>query len=226
MKIIIVGIVCMISMLTKAQETTETFNKFQLGVNFSTDFSRIIPNSFLNDEQSKLGFTTGINGVYNLNKNFGIELGLQYANKGERTKKMTLSLMDVNTNNISIKNNSYIIHNENFIDIPAKVNYTLGSKKLKFLSSLGITTNIYINSVYKTYLENELYSKQNLHISEYKSVCLSGIGSIGVGYQFNSKSFLKIEPTFRYSILNIVKSSSTNFSIVNPGLNIGYYYSL
>lgn len=216
----------MISMITKAQETTETFNKLQLGVNFSTDFSRIIPNTFLNDEQSKIGFTTGINGIYNLTKNFGIELGVQYANKGERTKKMTLSFMDENTNNISIKNNSYIIHNENFIDIPVKVNYTLGTKKIKLLSSLGVSTNFYLNSVYKTYLENELYSKQNIQISNFKTVCLSGIGSIGVGYQFNSKSLLKIEPTFRYSLLNIVKTSSTNFTIVNPGLNIGYYYSL
>lgn len=216
----------MISMLVKAQETEETFNKYQIGVNFSTDYSKIIPNTFLLDEQGKIGFTTGINGVYNLNKNIGIELGVQYANKGERTKKMTLTLIDDNTNNQIVKNNSYIIHNENYIDIPVKVNYSLGSKKLKFLSSLGISTNIYLNSVYKTYLENELYSKNNLQISEFKSVCLSGIGSLGVGYKFNSKSLLKFEPTFRLSIFNIVNSSSINYSIVNPGLNIGYYYSL
>lgn len=214
MKRIIVGIVCMISMITKAQETTETFNKFQLGVSFSPDYNRIIELTGQNVSESKIGYTTGINTIYNLNKNFGVELGVQYANKG---LKISTQLF---------KTNSYLINNINFIDIPLKLNYTIGKNKLKFLSSLGVTTNLYLNNVVKLYDVDNNYTTTKIRSKTINSICLSYYLSLGIGYTISSKTIIKIEPTFRYSIFSQEKNEINNIKILNPGLNIGYYYSL
>ena len=60
----------------------------QFGVNFSPEYSHRTPYFFL--DRSKMGFTTGINSIYQLNNRIALETGLQYSNKGYQTTLMDL----------------------------------------------------------------------------------------------------------------------------------------
>ena len=136
------------------------FNKIQVGVNFSPDYcfrtlknndgsltSSSILKSRNENETGKLGYTTGINVIYNLKKSIGIEVGIQYSNKGYQTKMQDFtygSMIDPRTGFVYNTSGQTpiqgeFIYNDYYIDIPLKVNFCFGKKKIRFITSAGLT---------------------------------------------------------------------------------------
>lgn len=223
------------------------FPKVQIGINFSPDFCfRTLknndPNS-LNDyifksrnerETGKLGYTTGLNVIFNLKKNIGIEAGIQFSNKGYQTKMQDLtfgSAIDPRrgfTYNASgaAPIRAQFIYNDYYIDIPLKANFIFGKKKIRFISSAGLTTNIFIKETSTSVIEyNDGTSdkKSQSTTDDYNRVNISPIVSLGIDWKLNSKSNLRIEPTFRYGVLKIIDAPITDY-LWNAGLNISYYF--
>ena len=234
----------------KQKETpTDDFKKVQIGVNFSPDYcfrllknndgtssSDLVIESRNGNETGKLGFTTGLNVIFNLKKNIGIEVGVQYSNKGYQTKMQDLTFGSIidprhgfvyNTSGKTPTRGKFV-YNAYYIDIPLKVNYIIGNKRIRFISSAGVTTNIFIKETSKSILEyDDGTTDKNTQSTDngYNKINVSPIVSVGIDWKFKSRANLRIEPTFRYGVLKIINAPVTGY-LWNAGLNISYYLGL
>ncbi|MES2139527.1 MAG: outer membrane beta-barrel protein [Bacteroidota bacterium] len=224
------------------------FKKIQIGVNFSPDYCfRTLQNNdgsassdmivkWRNDnETGKLSFTTGINMIFNLNKNIGIGAGIQYSNKGYQIKTDDLtygSMIDprrgfTNPSGAAITSAKFI-YNDHYIDIPLKINLSFGKKKIRFVTSGGVATNIFITETSTMVLKYSDGTKDRdtqKTSYNYNKVNVSPFISAGIDWKFNDRNNLKIEPTIRYGVLKIIDAPVTGY-LWNAGLNISYYFGL
>jgi len=223
---------------TLKSKPTKDFKRVLIGVNFSPDYcyrtlknndgsssSTFVLESRNDREIAKFGYTAGLNVCYNFTNLIGIETGVQYSNKGYQTKMQDLIWGQPDP---SLPTKAKFIYNDNYIDIPLKVNFTFGKKKFRFCASAGLTTNIFINETSTSVQEfsDGDQKKQTSKTSfSYKRIDLSPTVSIGVDYKINNKMNLKVEPTFRYGVLKIIDSPVTGY-LWNAGLNISYYFGL
>ena len=202
------------------------FKKVQIGLNFSPDFcfrtlknddssiSPFITNSRNTRERGKLSFTTGLNVIFNFKKNIGIETGIQYSNKGYQTKLTDFTYTKAK-----------LIYNYYYLDIPLKVNFAFGKKKIRLITSAGLTTNVFIKST-SEYDDVRSDKNRKSTLYDYKRwINLSSLVSFGIDWKLNSKNNLRVEPTFRYSIFKIVEAPVGEY-LWNAGINISYFFGL
>lgn len=221
-----------------SKETTNSeFKKVQIGINISLDntFRKLKNNggsSTVDDiikirnenETYKTGYTTGLNVCFNIKNNVGLETGIQLSNKGYQTKKEDLNFGQANPKE---PNNIRFIYNYHYIDIPVKANFTIGKRKVRFHTSFGITTNIFIKETQKTVLvySDHTDKKTTQTNFNYNKVNITPTISVGIDYKINSRMNLRVEPTFRYGILKITNDPLTEY-LYSGGLNISYYFGL
>lgn len=211
------------------------FNRFQLGLNFSSDVCyRILEdtdgadiNSYIiefrnENETIKFGYTTGLNLCVNITGHVGIETGIQYSNKGYKTKSLDLTFPQSDPG-WPTSSKRRINHHQ--IDIPLKINLTIGKKDLHFISSIGIVSNLSfketITSI-STYIDGHTEKATTESDHDYKKYNISPMISAGIDYRINSNMNLKIEPTFRYGALQLIDAPITIY-LWNAGLNISFY---
>ncbi len=152
-----------------------------------------------------------------------IESGIQYSNKGYRSSNIDVT----NPTNAEIFGKANINSNFNYIDIPLKINYFLGKNKIRFISSLGLTSNILVNQVDKssiTYFDGKKENHKDISIYNYKHFNLSPMVSFGIDYAISQRTNLRIEPTFRYGVMKIIDAPITGY-LWNGGVNVSYLYS-
>lgn len=219
-----------------ANETMSSdYKKVQFGINISPDICfRTLKNNdtdpsndFVLDERNKnetfkLGYTGGLNVCYNFNKNIGLEAGIQYSNRGYQS-----NFLDIinGQSEPHMPNKMKFIYNYYYLDIPLKINYSVGKKKVRFFASLGFSTNILMtanesdlfiysdHALKKTFTSNYDYSKLNL----------TPIGSVGIDYKINNRMNLRVEPTFRYGVFKIIDTPITGY-LYSGGLNVSYFF--
>jgi hypothetical protein len=209
-------------------------SKFQLGINLSPDISyrtykdKSGANASLiqllkDTENPKAGFTGGFNACYNINSRIGFEAGLQYSNKGYQTVKIPLTYISQKPTDPVTARFLYSLH---YIDIPLKVNFTLGNSKLRFFGSTGLVTNVFIRertTEWREYKEPPGTKEYKFSYRDSrKRVILSAMISAGICWQLNEKMNIRIEPTYRRSITPI----NNGISLCSAGLNLGLYYTL
>jgi hypothetical protein len=244
MKKLFVFVFIITSVFVYAQDSTKTkkASRFFIGVNFSPDYCyrtiKHTDNSYLSDfiydtrnkiEQPKLGFTSGINVCYILTKHISLDLGLQYSNKGYQTKNETLIYPTPGSAaTYNLPTSGRFVYRYNYIDIPLKANFVFGKKKLRLITSVGLTTNIFIsetNSFIGKYSNGSSFRSSSTANYGLSRVNLSPLISCGIDYKINNKMFFRVEPTFRYSILSTVNAPITEY-VWSAGLNVSYYFGL
>jgi hypothetical protein len=235
-------------------KSSSDLKRIHLGVNISPDYcNRILKNnkrdpiiSSINDnrdkQEQKLGYSLGTNLCYNYSKDLGIELGFQYSNKGymNRLKAAEIPLgLDPNNQiyGIIATPNGLVtgvdivkyIYNLHYLDIPFRAILSFGKKRIRFVTSVGITTNIFLKATQTQVLEFEngdikRYEPQDWE-RDYKTFNISPTVSIGLDYKISNKLNLRVEPTFRYGLLKISDASISNY-LWSGGFNIICYYVL
>lgn len=227
--------------------------KLLLGINFSPDISyRTLRNNDGNTMTSevidalnkveipKIGYTFGLNTCYNFNKHIGIETGLQFSNKGYANKKSVLG--STTGNNIdptkgfvtptldsgNLPNKLKIIYNHLYLDIPIRVNISFGENRVRFISGIGLTTNIFLlatqtnKSEYDNGKTKRRTSRQH---SQYKFLNVSPTISAGIEYWINLEINLRIEPILRFGVLKISETPIAGY-LWNTGLNLSFFYRI
>lgn len=229
--------ICLVSLSCFASEDKSgTIPKLKIGINVSPDFcfrlshlnvdnDRVRSVKELNDaaEIPKAGYTLGLNVGYDFKSWVGIESGLQYSNKGYQRKKEVLYLPYPSSYTSTI-HQRYDFH---YLDIPLKVNFTVGKKKVRFFSSIGFITNFFLAETDYTTLEIDEAKKiknQKSHYN-YNIVNVSPMLSLGIDYKINNKMNLRIEPTVRFGALKIIDAPLTAY-LYNAGLNVSYYFGI
>lgn len=220
-----------------SNNTTSDFRKFQIGINFSPDIcyrtlknndgsntSQIVIRIRNENETIKLGYTTGLNFCYNFNTSIGIETGVQFSNKGYQSKMKSLRYNQPEPDDPLFGKFRYNFY---CMDIPLKANITFGEKKLRLLTSFGLTTNILFKETSTSVL---IYSdgkkrKEAPQGYDFNNLNFSPTLGIGIDYQINNRMHLRVEPTFRYNVLKIIDTPVTAY-LYNGGINISYLYGL
>lgn len=233
----------------KKDTPTADFKRVQVGANFSPDYcfrmlknndgssiSEDILKSRNSNESPKLGYSAGLNLIFNLREKIGIEIGVQYSNKGYQIKMDDLTFASmIDPRHGFVYNTSgpkptkvKFIYNDNYLDIPLKVNFIFGKRKIRFITSAGATTNIFIKATTTgviEYADGSHTRKTQSSSVDYNKLNISPFISTGINWKLNSRNNLRFEPTFRYGVLKIIDAPVTGY-LWNAGLNIGYYFGL
>lgn len=115
----------------------------------------------------------------------------------------------------------------NSINIPIRVVFTAGKKKLKFFSFFGINKtfcfNIYQEEIY--YNNNHIESKKLVtDVVGAKKVFSASDWGAGVKYNFTKRAQLRLNAAVQRSYAS-VKSNNKKILFWSSGLSIGYAYS-
>jgi hypothetical protein len=219
---------------------------FSIGVNISPDYCyRTITNStntafgsYIFEsrnarEIAKLGYTAGVDIMYTISKRLSIETGLQFSNKGYSNKYVELTFGDpidprygftYSSGTVSQPVNFRFIYSYYYLDIPLRAIYSFGRNKIRFVTGLGITTNIFLIQKTIGVFDNgyEITSKSTNSV---RRINFSPTISLGGDYKINSRFNLRAEPTFRYGFMKTVDAPLGDH-LWNAGFNISCYYSL
>jgi hypothetical protein len=207
----------------KSSLSENTSKGFQLGLTASPDYCfRTMPNYF---EVPKLGYTFGLNTAYQFNQFFSLETGLHYSNKGTQTSMLDLVFIQPEP---LVPNQAKYIYNYHFIDIPLKANFTLGSRKIRFFTSVGLTTNFFIKetqtNVY-VYSDRTEINTISPNFTDFRKVNFTPTLSTGIDWSLHPNVNLRVEPNFQYSVFTLTKTPSTG-NLFSAGLKMSVYYRL
>ena len=219
-------------------QNNKPIQKILIGFNFSPDYNfRTLKNrngessadvtiKNRNDiETARFGYTTGLNVGILASQLVGFETGIQYSDKGYKTKNQDLVYFPPSP---SSPTKAHFIYAYQYIGIPFKAKFYFGKGNVRFLSSIGLMTNLLLNVKQTTIVEYSNGKTENSTkstTSGFKKVDISPIVSIGIDYKLNKKFHLLAEPTFRYGVIK-TKSAPVTENLWNAGLNIGIYYEL
>jgi len=199
--------------MSQEQSITETVapkeSRLSIGLNFSTDYSDVSFKNNLKPTKNKKGYAYDSDFL-----TFGDQIvdrrGLIYTDNRRITKLK-------------------IRYNHNYLDIPARIIYVTGVKRLKLISSIGITTNFRLNATRYSVFKYE-DSKTSRYRSEIKDglnpINFTGTVSAGVQYKYNDKIRFTAEPTYRHGLYEAENVGSVGSYFWNAGLNFICYYSL
>ncbi|MGB0887647.1 MAG: outer membrane beta-barrel protein [Vicingaceae bacterium] len=228
-----------------------SYNKMMIGMSFSPDYAyRTLKSdgsaNYLDEiivsrnknEKAKLGCTFGINFNYNFNRKFGLITGVLISNKGYQLNSSNLRFGNVlmhsrrgfivDPNRPLIPESVKQVLIQHYLDIPFKMIYTVGKGNTRFISSLGFISSFLIKSKTKseiTYRNGDYQESLVGSYENFKRLNLSASISIGVEKQFKNKSIIRVEPTFRYGLLDIIDAPITA-KLWSAGLNVSYYLRL
>lgn len=232
LKKFLTSLFCAVSIVSFAQDND--LRKVQLGVNYSPDLNyRTLQSEEISLIWSQsegipvFGFTTGVNAVYNFTHLLGLEIGLQYSQKGYQGKRYT-SFDPIQANDPNIPEERKTIDKFHYIDVPIKCNLTVGKSNVRFIGSVGFVTNVYISSVQTnevTYGDDHKERVNTTDPHDYSPINISPMVSAGIDYKITNRNSIRIEPTFRYGVLKVLDTPQTVF-LWNCGLNISWYFGL
>ena len=218
--------------------------RFSVGVNVSPDYTyrRLTNNDGssssdviigLRDklETAKAGYTIGICALLRKSARLGFEIGLQYSNKGYAFGKTDLVFSPVIDPRYNLPYSTgpiytVVNYNYHYLDIPVRVIYNLGGRKIKFIASVGVATNVLVNAPPTAIFEGDTSGTgaQAGQGYEFRKLNLSPHVALGFNYRVSENVDLCVEPTFRYGLLKIIDAPITGY-LWNAGLIITGYYT-
>lgn len=115
------------------------------------------------------------------------------------------------------------------MDIPIKANFTTDEGKIRVFTSVGLTANFFIKETLTSVLffsdHTERKTRMTSESDFYNKLNITPTISVVVDYCINEKMNLRIEPTLRYGVLNIIDTPVTGY-LYSGGINVVYYYGL
>lgn len=192
--------------------------------NWSMDFIE-------NHYTSKLCYTAGLNAGYKFNSLISLESGVHYSEKGYQTKNMDEYVWAYDGSGYpAYPDDVKFIYSFHYIDIPVKVNFTIGHKKLRFITGAGVVSNFYLittsTSIFKYTDGREEREKDISRDDDISMYNVSATVSAGVEYAINNKYSLRAEPNFHYMLTPLVKDDPISVNLYTGGLNLSFMMNL
>jgi hypothetical protein len=220
--------------LSNGQENnTLVRRKLSLGFSFSFDYSYRTLTANTADhklidirdeiESPKFGYTTGLRLCTDFYKNFTFEMGLLFADKGEKEKKKNVITPQPGQTLPTAIETFYDYY---YIDVPFKVNYYFNkSERRGFFVFAGISPNIFLNQKTTIILDypDGHQEEKSADRNDYSRINLSITAGAGYHWVYSGKLFFKIQPTFRHSITSIIDAPINGF-LYSLGLDLGVYF--
>jgi len=239
----ILAIVCVLVLCADAlaQDTSyvkppEPFRRFQIGISFSPDltYRTLTRNNEYSGtitlldkrnelETTKFGYTVGMVMGVNLKRGFGIEIGVQYSNKGFGSETTEVRPSFQNNYTYDYRFTSTF----EYIDLPVRLTLKSRQKKVRFIASVGLVTNFLLDvTIHESvdYLNGVVDNRTRPDNNNYNKVNLSLMFSMGAEVTLFKGAFIRIEPTYRYGVIPIIEQDLSGY-LWNAGINVGVYYS-
>ncbi len=180
----------------------------------------------------KIAYSIG--GVMNLqfNHTWGMEIGVQYSNRGFQETNEDPTYGDYlgndnvyETNDPSISSVT-IKQNYNYLELPFRFTLTAGKGNLCFITGLGITPGILIAPREVGIIEYEEgdTERNTSRIEDIRSFSLTPTISLGLEYHLNNNQMIRLEPNLGYSILSLTDSDVSGSYLLTGGLRAGFYF--
>jgi hypothetical protein len=228
-----------LSLSLSAQETIEKKNSsFFAGVSFSPDYCfRTLQNHAVNPattyvferkkqhEIPKTGYTAGLALGYLMKESIILETGIRYSSQGYKTNEIINTSID--SNGVLEKSETVKYkYNFSYIEFPLKASLLMGKKKLKFIAGAGLVAGICLYERTTT----EMISPSRSVTREspnyiYNPFNLFAIASAGMNLKLKERMDLRIEPDFKYGLLQIIDQPVTAH-LWSAGISAGLYFRL
>jgi len=205
-----------------------------IGIIFSNDYayrsltsdgssiSNLISQSRDEMEIPKYSYTAGISYMMSaFIKNFLIESGLFFSDKGYGTKLVNAYFPSGTTGTYSVDYKYY------YLDIPLLANYMLQYKKIRFYVTTGVALNIFITASTNTilnYTDGPTFTYSEKNDPRLSSLDLSFNAGIGASYDISKRIFIKIEPAYRRFLTPDVSNVPIKEYPYSFGIITGVYY--
>jgi hypothetical protein len=128
----------------------------------------------------------------------------------------------------SIPNQAQYKYNYYFIDIPLKVNFTVGKRRIKFFSSVGLTTNLFIKETQTNiYIYSDRTDINTIRPSftDFRKVNFTPTLSTGIDWSLHRNVNLRVDPNFQYTAFTMTNTPLTGH-LFSAGLKMSLYYRL
>jgi len=211
-------------------------------------------NNIKEAEKPDLSTTTGIWIDYKLNDHWSLQSGASYSNAIILIDPKTIyAEQDNNTGDVKYRFNAssgygYLLpsfansptigdslyaftstHTLRYLNIPLGVKYGLQKGKFNFFASAGMSSNILLEGIIETVVENNSYNESEVlnRLHGLKKIYFSGLVSIGAEYKLNSKFSLMISSIGRFALNSInnkdapVKSYPNSFGL-SAGIRMNF----
>ncbi len=217
----------------KKSDSTNTKN-YEMSVSYTPEYSyRTLKAN--DDEASKLikeirdtldvakfGYSAGISLIYHPRKKLGIEAGVFFSDKGEKTKKNTMESLPFGQ---EAARYSYNFHYY-YLTIPVKADYYFLTGKLKVYITAGVSANVLL--VQKTTLiithANSTERTTTDTDNGFNRINMSVMGGFGLIYPITNKMNLKLEPIYSRSITSIINAPVKEY-LYSIGVNVGLMFT-
>lgn len=177
-------------------------------------------------EKTRVGLSTGISFGWYISSRVQVETGLFFSDRGYRTNKELLVYIPPVPGNapFAVKH----IYKKRFFDVPLRVVYLWGDKRLQLATGGGLIMNLLLNQrqVTYNYFETGEMKKENTKLQDdFKRLNLSLQLGMGLRYRINERLRLMVEPVVKYGLF---KSADTPVAekLWTVGLNSGIYFSI
>lgn len=121
-----------------------------------------------------------------------------------------------------------MVYRYNYIEVPVKVNYKFGDNKLRLIAGAGIIAGVLTSSnqtVITEFRDGRTEEETYPGRDSYNKANISSLMSLGFDLSISDRLNLRMEPTFRYGVLEIMDTPVTTH-LWSAGLNIGVYFGL
>ena len=210
--------------------------RFSIGLSYSPDYcyrflastnesSKGVIESRNKLETPIFGYTTGINFAYRFNRRFTLEFGAMFSKHGENMDFMDLTYSAPNPD-APIKAKAY--YRYYYVEIPIKVDFDILTKRAKLYASVGISPKIFLVAkqiLFAEYSDGTIKKHTSGEVYNFTRLNLAALAGIGFSYDFTKRFYIRVEPTFRCSIISIIQAPVKGY-LYSVGLNTGLYFKL
>lgn len=225
-------------------------NRFRVGIGFSGNYcyrtlnnndgssqSDVIIELNNKNQNPKFGYTSGFVIDYKLSPSIFIESGVQFSNTGYASKKSDLYFGDqidprggyvYNPGTDPAPESIKFIYSYKYLDVPLKAVFAFGNKRISYMVGMGVTSSVLLKATTTTVLKygnGDRERKRQEQTYDFNNFNLSPELSAGLNYAINKNLCLRIEPTFRYGLIQITDTPVTA-NLWSAGLSVSCLYEL
>lgn len=180
---------------------------------------------------AKFSVTVGLEGMYQINQNLALTLGVQYSGKGGKTKEIEYGPSAIESDPVSM----YYVYDYRYIDVPLRLDVYFTRRKVSPFITAGVSTNFFINQ-----RTNVFGIDKNDHAMEMSSSSTAGFSAVtpqlqaGAGIDIALKySRIRIFPIYRLALTDTKLSDTYAYStgtvngkLYSIGLGINCFFRL
>jgi opacity protein-like surface antigen len=178
-----------------------------------------------NEETARLGFTTGVNFRYRLNKKIVFVSGVLYSNAGFKNNN---KILEWATNASDLPTKSKTVFAFKILSLPLKLNYKINIGKLNTYVTTGMSLNYLINRktiITNTFSDGSSSKSFDTQKLGFQNFSFSAMVGFGIDYPLSKRMTINVEPLYTRSFTSIIADNNAKEYLYSAGINASVFYN-